>query len=320
MALYLGIDLGGTTCTFGLMDEYGAITHPLQIDTHQTDGPEVMLPRLARAAQTVLESASQPVLAAGIGVPGPVRHKEGICVYAPNLAGWVNLPVGPTLSELLGMPVHVLNDANAAALGEVRYGAGRGANEVLVLTMGTGIGSGLVLGGKLHLGHNERGAEVGHMTVAVDDKRGSAGNVGTLESVCGRDAIVWRALRALTWGRDSLIYEICPDLAKLTPRHITMAAERGDALAEHVWMETASYLAVGIVNVVFTADVARVVIAGGVAQAGEVLFAPLRRAVGARTSRLHFDESQIVPAELGNLAGLIGAAQWGKECCESGDF
>lgn len=313
MAIYLGIDLGGTTCTFGLLDESGALLGTLEIPSQQHDGPEVMLPRLAEAANSLLAKSPGPVSAAGVGVPGPVKHRDGICVYAPNLTGWVNLPVGPRLSELMGLPVHLINDANAAALGEVRYGAGRGARDVLVLTLGTGIGSGLLLDGKLHTGHSERGAEIGHMTVAVDDKRGSAGNVGTLESVCGRDAIVWRAMRALTWGKESSLHTICPNLSELTPRHIALAAEQGDAVAEQVWVETASYLAVGIVNVVFTADVARVVIAGGVAQAGEVLFKPLRRAVAARTSRLHFDVSQIVPAELGNQAGLIGAAQWGKE-------
>jgi len=315
--MYLGIDLGGTTCNFGLLDASGVLHHRLEIPSQQHDGPDTMLPRLIAAAREVLAKSPVPVSAAGIGVPGPVKHAEGICVYAPNLTGWVNLPVGPRLSAGLGIPVHVLNDANAAALGEVRFGAGQGSNDVLVLTLGTGIGSGLLLGGKLHIGASERGAEVGHMTVAIDDKRGSAGNVGTLESVCGRDAIVWRAIRHLTWGVESRILEVCPNLAELTPRNIAEAAELGDPIAQQVWTETASYLAVGIVNVVFTADVSRVVIAGGVAQAGDVLFKPLRRAVAARTSRLYFDVEEIVPAQLGPAAGLIGAAQWARERTEA---
>jgi glucokinase len=130
--------------------------------------------------------------------------------------------------------------------------------------------------------------------------------------VCGRDAIVWRALRALTWGHNSILHQTCPDLSELTPRHLAEAAAQGDEVSRRVWRETASYLAVGIVNVVFTADVSRVVIAGGVAQAGEPLFTPLRHAVSARTSRLKFDVSQIVPALLPS-AGLVGAAQWARE-------
>ncbi len=310
--MFLGIDLGGTTCTFGLVDENGAVSHQLTIESRQFDGPDRMLPRLAEAAKSVSEAAGVPVKAVGIGVPGPVKHREGICVYAPNLTGWTDLPVAPILSEKIGLPVFLLNDANAAALGEARFGAGKGADDVLVLTLGTGIGSGLILDGKLRLGAFERGAEIGHITVAIDDKRGSAGNVGTLESVCGRDAIVWRALRNLTRGGESKIYEICTDLSQLTPFHIAQAAAQNDEVAKAVWSETARYLAVGIVNVVFTADVSRVVIAGGVAQAGNVLFEPLRRAVAARTSRLHFDVSQIVPAQL-EAAGLIGAAQWARE-------
>ena len=311
--MVLGIDLGGTTFTVGLLDHNGQLSEIVETPTQQTDAPDVLLSRIAAVAREVISCAPEPISVAGIGVPGPVKHAQGICVYASNLAGWRNLPVGPILSEKIGVAVHVLNDANAAAFGEARFGAGRGAEDVLVMTLGTGIGSGLILGGKLHLGANERGAEVGHITVDINDKRGSAGNVGTLESVCGRDAIVWRAIRALTWGRDSLLYEICPDLSQLTPKHIAQAAESGDHLAQRVWMETASYLAVGIVNVAFTADVSRVVMAGGVAQAGEVLLQPLRRAVAARTSLLTFDTTQIVAAELGNLAGLTGAAQWARE-------
>ena len=310
--MFLGIDLGGTTCSFGLIDESGALTAQKQIETRQADAPTILLGRIADTARAIIAGAPAQVEAVGIGVPGHIRHAQGICVYAPNLNGWSDLPVGPMLGERIGLPVHALNDANAAALGEARFGAGVGADDILVLTLGTGIGSGLILDGQLRLGASERGAEVGHMTVDVNDKRGSGGNVGTLESVCGRDAIVWRAMRALTKGYASRIPEICPDLAQLAPVHIAQAAERGDEVARRVWQETASYLAVGIVNVVFTADVSRVVIAGGVAQVGEPLFEPLRHAVAARTSRFTFDVSQIVPAAL-SAAGTIGAAQWARE-------
>lgn len=318
----LGIDLGGTTFSVGCVDERGTISHFADAPTHQHDGPERLLPRLAEAALKVLSQvdASKPLLgnkpvhALGVGVPGPVKHREGICVYAPNLDGWNNLPVAAPLTQAISLPVYVINDAKAATLAEARFGAGQGASSILMLTLGTGIGSGLTIDGKLHLGATDRGAEVGHITVDFDDKRGSAGNVGTLESVCGRDAIVWRAMRHLTRGTKSMLVEICDgDLTAMTPRHIAEAAQRGDELALWVWQETASYLAVGIVNVVFTADVERVVIGGGVAQAGEVLFEPLKRAVAARTSRMQFDVEQIVPAQLGPEAGLIGAAQWARE-------
>ena len=311
--MFLGIDLGGTTCSFGLLNENGVLSEAAQIETRQSDAPEILLGRIAATSREVIEKSGAVVAAVGIGVPGHIRHAQGICVYAPNLNGWKNLPVGQLLSDQIGLPVMALNDANAAALAEARFGAGVGAADILVLTLGTGIGSGLILDGELRLGASERGAEIGHITVDTKDKRGSAGNVGTLESVCGRDAIVWRAMRALTTGQASLIWEICPDLAQLAPLHIAQAAARGDSLARKVWMETASYLAVGIVNVVFTADVSRVVIAGGVAGVGEPLFEPLRNAVAARTSRFHFDVNEIKPAALGNGAGTIGAAQWARE-------
>ena len=309
--MILGIDLGGTTCSLGLVDEAGAILERAEMETRQFDAPDVLLGRIAVAARAMVGDRDVP--AVGIGVPGHIRHAEGICVYAPNLNGWKNLPVGAILGAQIGLPIYAVNDADAAALGEARFGAGAGARDLLVLTLGTGIGSGLILDGHLRFGATSRGAEVGHITVDINDKRGSGGNVGTLESVCGRDAIVWRAMRAMTWGRDSLITQICPDLSQLAPLHIAQAATRGDEVARRVWIETASYLAVGIVNVVFTVDVSRVVIGGGVARVGEPLFEPLRHAVAARTSRFTFDVGQIVPAALSNDAGLIGAAQWARE-------
>lgn len=315
--LTIGLDLGGTTFNVACVDEAGKILLEREEETRQHESPDRMLPRLGAAIKALLTDLgperSTQVQAVGIGVPGPVKHREGICVYAPNLTGWSNLAVAAPLQQMLNLPVFVLNDANAATLGEARFGAGRDADSLLMLTLGTGIGSGLVLDGELFIGHSERGAEVGHMTVDFDAKRGSAGNIGTLESACGRDAIVWRALRHLSSGRPSKIPEICPDLASLTPQHIATAAQEGDELAQSVWDETAVYLAVGIVNVVFTADIGRVVIGGGVAQAGEILFAPLRRAVAARTSKLYFDTREIIPAELGPSAGVVGAAQWARE-------
>ena len=313
-SLTLGLDLGGTTFNVGALDESGEVSHAIERDTFQHDGPEKLLPRLADAAQEVREAAQKDCIALGIGVPGPVKHQEGVCVYAPNLDGWKNLPVAPPLREKLKIPVFILNDANAATLAEARFGAGRGARSMLMLTLGTGIGSGLIIDHQLYIGATERGAEVGHTTVDFDSKRGTAGNIGTLESVCGRDAIVWRALRQLSNGHKSIMQDKCVgDLTTLTPRLIAQAAKEGDEAALHVWEETAVYLAVGLINVVFTVDVQRVVLGGGIAQAGEVLFDPLRRAVTARTSRLTFDVSQIVPAELGPQAGLIGAAQWARE-------
>ncbi|HEX8550806.1 MAG TPA: ROK family protein [Abditibacteriaceae bacterium] len=309
-----GIDLGGTTFTSGAVDEHGAVSHHAEEPTRGWEGAEKLLPRLAAAVAQARETRGLKNAAVGIGVPGVVKHGDGICVYAPNLNGWNGLPVTQQLTQHLGIASFIINDANAAALAEARFGAGRGKNEVLVLTLGTGIGSGLVLDGKLRLGASERGSEIGHITIDIDASTGSAGNTGTAESVCGRDAIVTRARRRLERGRDSAMFDLCNgDMTQLTPRLVAEAAAAGDDAAREVWEETAWYLSAVIVNVVFTCDIERVVIAGGVAQAGETLFAPLRRAVAARTSMLPFDTNQIVAAELGPQAGLIGAAQWARE-------
>jgi glucokinase len=308
----LGIDLGGTTFTVSIVDENGRVQNALERDTQQHDPPEQLIKRLADAAREVAGGETPQAL--GIGVPGPVRPGSGVCVFAPNLNGWTEFPVADLLREQLNFPVFVLNDANAAALGEARFGAGRNAHSMLMLTLGTGVGSGIVQQGKLLNGFSGRGAELGHISVKYDAPTGSAGNFGTLESECGRDAIINRALRLLADGRASVIPDLCDrEFSELTPQHLSEAAEQNDAIALQVWEETAAILAAGIVNTVYTVDVERVVIGGGVAAAGKVLFDPLRRAVLARTSHYKFDVNQIVPAMLGNNAGLVGAAEWARE-------
>jgi glucokinase len=308
----LGIDLGGTTFKVSIVDEHGQLQNALERDTQQHDPPEQLIKRLAAAARTVAGDEAPDAL--GIGVPGPVHPDTGVCVFAPNLNGWTEFPVADLLREQLGFPVFVINDANAAALGEARFGAGRDAHSMLMITLGTGVGSGIVQQGKLLNGFSGRGAELGHISIKHDAPTGTAGNFGTLESECGRDAIINRALRLLADGRESMIPELCNhDFTDLTPEHISRAAEQNDVVAQQVWNETASILAAGIVNSVYTVDVERVVIGGGVSAAGKVLFNPLRRAVLARTSHYKFDVSQIVPAELGNDAGIIGAAVWARE-------
>ena len=308
----LGIDLGGTTFKVSIVDDNGQLQNSLERDTQQHDPPEQLIQRLADAAREV--AGDQTPDALGIGVPGPIRPDSGVCVFAPNLNGWTEFPVADLLKEQLGFPVFAINDANAAALGEAHFGAGRDAHSMLMLTLGTGVGSGIVQQGKLLNGFSGRGAELGHISIKYDAPTGSAGNFGTLESECGRDAIIGRALRLLANGSKSIIPELCNhEFNELTPQHLSEAAEQNDAVALQVWNETAAILAAGIVNTVYTVDVERVVIGGGISAAGKVLFAPLRRAVLARTSHYKFDVNQIVPAELANDAGLIGAAVWARE-------
>ncbi|MEO6907010.1 MAG: ROK family protein [Abditibacteriaceae bacterium] len=308
----LGIDLGGTTFKVSIVDDNGQLLNAIERDTQQHDPPEELIKRLADAAREV--AGDQKIDALGIGVPGPIRPDSGVCVFAPNLNGWTEFPVGDLLREQLGFPISVINDANAAALGEAHFGAGRNVHSMLMLTLGTGVGSGIVQRGKLLNGFSGRGAELGHISIKYDAPTGTAGNFGTLESECGRDAIINRALRLLADGHDSIIPEMCDhEFSKLTPEHISRAAEKKDVIALQVWDETAAILAAGIVNTVYTVDVERVVIGGGVSAAGKVLFDPLRRAVLARTSHYKFDVNQIVQAELGNDAGLVGAAVWAKE-------
>jgi glucokinase len=248
------------------------------------------------------------VAGVGVGAPGPLNRKEGILLEAPNL-GWRDFPLRKLISEGLGLPAEIDNDANCATFGEWWMGAGRGSKVLVGLTLGTGIGGGLVLDGEVHHGASDAAGEFGHMTIDSTGRKCKCGNYGCLEAYASGPNIAARAVEGLEAGVESILGELVNGaLDKITAATVYEGVVLGDAYSEEVMKETAKFLGVGIANLVNALNPDTVVIAGGVTRAGEYLFAPLKKEVRRRAFRSAVEACRIVPADLPETAGVIGAA------------
>ena len=249
------------------------------------------------------------VLGIGVGAPGPLDRRQGVVLLTPNL-GWVNMPLRARLAEGLHLTAALDNDANCAILGECWVGAARGSKYVMGMTIGTGIGGGIVVDGTLYHGASDCAGEIGHMTIDLDGRRCGCGNYGCLEAYASGPAIALRAIEKVQAGAESMLASLVDgDLARVTAQTVYEAAQQGDTLAHEVVRETAHYLGAGLANLLNIFNPDRVVIVGGVTQAVDRLFEPLRREVTRRAFKPAVEACQIVPGTLDGLAGVYGAAK-----------
>jgi len=311
----LGIDIGGTNLVVGAVAEDGSALHALRSEpTRSEEGSDAVLRRLGAMGRAVMDETRKAVPGAvfvgvGAGAPGPLDTKRGIVLLTPNL-GWVNLPLRQLLQDALGMPAAIDNDANCAVLGECWMGAARGAKHVIGITIGTGIGGGIVMGGRLYHGASDCAGEIGHTTVEVNGRRCKCGNYGCLEAYASGPAIARRAVEAIEAGQPSKLPDyVAGALGKITAQTVYQAAHDGDELAEEVVGDTAKFLGAGIANMINIFNPEIVVVFGGVTYAGERLFGPLRREVARRAFKPAVAVCRIVPAELTGTAGVYGAAR-----------
>ena len=280
--------------------------------TDAARGPDAVIAELVTMGKRCIDTvnaSSGRVIGAGIGAPGPLDIARGLVLLTPNL-GWVDLPLRDAISAGLGLPAALDNDANCAILGESWIGAARGAEIAIGVTIGTGIGGGIVLGGRLHHGISDCAGEIGHTTIEMNGRRCGCGNYGCLEAYASGPAIALRAVEQVRSGAPSLLSAMVDGkLEAVTAETVFRAAHDGDELALDVVRDTAQYLGTGIGNLLNVLNPDRVVVMGGVTQAGDRLFEPLRREVGRRAFRPAVDACRIVPGELGGSAGVIGAAK-----------
>ena len=305
--IVLAIDIGGTKLAAGVVDAGGIILARGEVPTVAVEGPDRVLDRIVRLAKDVLGASGIPadlIQRIGIGCAGPVDRQAGLILNPPNLPGWVRVPLVERIEKGLGRPAVLENDANAAALGEFRYGAGKGAGSLVYLTVSTGIGSGIILGGQLWRGVKDGAGEVGHMTLLPDGPLCGCGNRGCLEALASGPSIARRAREALVAGGPSRLRET----GDFSAADVVRLAQEGDALAAEVWNETVKYLGLGVAAVVTILAPERVVIGGGVAKAGEFLFVPLRREVRCHVKLVAVESVPILPAALGPDVGILGAA------------
>lgn len=297
----LAIDLGGTRLRLALFRERGAPpVRVARLATRPEEGFERVLDRIATAARELLggESMTRAALAA----PGPLDPRSGVLLRPPNLRGWpAEAPIGAALSERLGAPVVVDNDANVAALGEWRAGAGRGVDDLVYFTVSTGIGGGIIVGGRLLHGVHGYAGELGHLMIEADGPPCSCGGRGCLEALASGTAIARLARERLAAGEPS---RLTPDA---TAADVFAAAAAGDRLAASVVERAMWRLGIGVVNALHLFDPALVILGGGVTNAGRLVFDPVERAV-ARLAMPAFRQTPVVRAALGDDAGLYGAA------------
>ena len=303
----LAIDIGGTKLAAGIVDREGRMLVRGQVPTLAKDGLEPVLGRIVGLGRELLarpETAEAGVQRIGVGCAGPVDVQAGLVFQPPNLPGWKRVPLTEHIQQNLGLPTTLENDANAAALGEFRYGAGRGARSIVYMTVSTGIGGGIVLNGKIWHGLKDAAGEVGHMTVVPDGPVCGCGNRGCLEAMASGPSIARRAREALAAGRRSLLSEV----AQLTSADVVRLAKDGDPLASEIWGETVKYLGIGVAAVITILAPERVVVGGGVTKAGDFLFEPLRREVRERVKLVPVESVPVLPAALGRDVGILGAA------------
>jgi glucokinase len=306
------IDLGGTNVRAAIIEAGGQIRARARRPTPQT-GPEDVVQAMVEALQQAAEEAGVSVdrlVAVGVGAPGPLDHSTGVVYAPPNLAGWDNVPLKQMLQDRLRRPVFVGNDANVAALAERRYGAGKGSDDVIYITVSTGIGGGIVTQGRLLLGPAGTAGEVGHITIDIHGPRCACGNIGCVEALASGPAIARQAQARLRAGQPSMLRELVSSLEDITAEHVVEAARRGDPLAATVMEEAARNIGVLVVNLIHLFNPAVIAIGGGVSNAGELLFGPIRQVVQERALKAAAAVCRIVPAALGDDVGLYGAAAW----------
>jgi glucokinase len=313
---YLGVDIGGTNIKVALVSEEGSV---LAFRSTRWSGAAVRdavdaISTLAR--ELIAQARGHTVLGCGVGSAGLVDTVSGLIQSSPNLPEWHDVQLRRMVSEALGLPTHIENDANAAAYGEFVVGAARGSANAILLTLGTGIGGGFVFGGKLYRGSGFAG-EVGHMTIDLDGETCLCGNEGCLERLANADAVVRNARRLLADGRESTLSGARAGDA-LTADEVGDAAAAGDRVALEALEETGRALGAGLANLVILLAPDVIVIGGGVADAGDPLLGPARREMARRCYVSEASLPRVVRAELGNAAGVVGAALLARDEFSSG--
>ncbi len=312
----IGIDLGGTYIKGGVCDAEDRLRTQDEIETEAERGFEHVLGRMAALVEQLLDKGKLPreqVRAVGVGAPGPMSHAKGMIYGAPNLPGFVNVPLRDRFSEKIGLPVNLENDANAAAFGEFAAGAGRNVRNMVMLTLGTGIGGGIVLDGQLIRGTYDNAGEIGHTIVAPEGRPCPCGQRGCLERYGSANAVAERLREAIEAGETSRLQAKVAAGERFDARDVVAAADAGDGLAARIWDETCTCLAIAVVNLQHLLNPELVVFAGGLIKAGARLLQPVQAAFDQRSWKIAPDAPRIAFATLGTDAGTIGAAALARQ-------
>ena len=302
----IGIDFGGTTIKSAVVKEGRILAHGEPIDTESHTSAKTLIDEILRVIAT-LRGLHPEVAAIGVGLPGFVDSVNGIVHELTNVAGWDEVPLRSILAERTGLPTIIENDAKAMAYGEFSYGAAQNGRHVICITLGTGVGGGLILDGRLYRGAQLGAGEIGHASIDYRGVPGPYGDRGGLEEYVGNHQIAERAAQMYADAGHEVPVEKC------TPLDLEHAARNGDPVALAMWDRVGAEIGCALVNAIWILNPDSIVIGGGVANAGDLLFEPIRRIVEKRTTALFHENLRIVPAALGNEAGIIGCATLAAE-------
>jgi glucokinase len=314
---YAGIDIGATNIKYGLVDSHGKVLYKEQRPTMASKGAEPLMHLVTNIAEGLLYHAAEEELRIGwlgVGTPGAVDDKAGTVIgMAPNIAGWQGTPIGQVLRDRLNLPVWVDNDANCTALAESRFGGGVGYGCVVCVTIGTGVGGGIVMNGKLWRGGNHSAGHIGHISIDHNGPKCRCGARGCLEVYCSSEAIIARAREKLAGGLTPVFQEVLDgDIANLKIKKLFAAVKKGDNIALEALNETGELLASGLASVVNLLNPDIVLIGGGVSDGGGGLVETISAGIRRRAFAAATEKLRVAHATLGNSAGFIGAAILGE--------
>lgn len=309
----IGVDLGGTNIVCAIVNYDGKIVSSLKTPTLAERGKEATIKRIIETIRkNIAQSAIAPgdIIGIGIGAPGPLNVKRGIINFAPNLPGWKDVPLKKILEDEFNIKVILENDANAAAWGEKCFGGGQGIDNLVCFTLGTGIGGGIIIDGKIYHGNNYGAAELGHMTVNKDGPQCNCGNNGCLEAYSSATGIKNRIRDRIKKGVKSQFLNLdnIESIESISLKSIFEAARQGDKLTSTIVDEAISYLGIAIANITNILNPEMVILVGGITNEGDKLLTPIRKEVEKRAFYTNYKFLKIVIGELGDNAGVLGAA------------
>ncbi|MDP3791649.1 MAG: ROK family protein [Candidatus Omnitrophota bacterium] len=312
MRLLIGIDIGGTNIRLALMDRSARLKAKRIFSTASFKGKDALVDKLVEEIKLLTKEYSvtkKELIGIGIGAPGAVDIRTGTVHYLTNIPNWREVALGDILKKRLGVPVFVDNDVNVMALGELRFGAGRGAKNMLCITLGTGVGGGLILDNSLYRGSSYAAGEFGHVPIGIDGPKCNCGGRACVEAYVGNRYIIKDVEARIKKGEKTLIKKLVGgELSKITPETIDEAARKGDRFARQVWIDAGNKVGIGLAGVVNLLNIEKIVIGGGVAEAGKILFDSIKRTISERAMKLPAKTVKVVKAKLGYDAGVIGAA------------
>lgn len=313
MAKRIGIDVGGTNVKIALVDDNGKIIYSNSVPTYAKMGYEYTVNNIKQAIKDLMKetnTTSSDIEGIGFDFPGQVDCKTGVVKLAPNIPGWVNVPIAQMIEDEFHIPTRIDNDVRCAALGELKFGAGRGCENFICITVGTGIGSGIVINGKVVRGATNAAGELGHIKLQMNGGPiCGCGDTGCLEAFASGPAIVAMAQEYIKGGKSTKFREMAAvEGGEITPYMVAKAAEEGDPVAKRIFEIVGEYIGIGLTSVINLLNPERVIIGGGVAESGELLLGPIRKTIKERAMVVAGNAVEIVPAQLGNSAGVIGAS------------